>query len=216
MDKGNFQEALTYSKKAIAIEKQLKVSEDLLGEAAFYLLQCEILLKMGSSQKAYDDAYNIYNAINKFYKDESHELQARVLIILSAAALKLGRLELAKENIIKCIKILEEAYGSNANQLDLANALVIMGDVHAFEQNHIQAKKHYIKADKMFKAILVSNKIDDVSYLYSRMAVNAAHLKDHYEMESYFTLHRDNFGHSHIRTNQIRSYFAENDMMVPL
>lgn len=215
MNIGDFEKALKENKLAIEIDHGENIREKSPGELPFYLLESEILLKQGKYQEALDKTKEMLSIAKDFYKDEEHELTSRIMIILSGAAIKLGRLELAKNNISKAIEIMHLTFAENnvtTPDLDMANALVVLGDIQAYEQDYLLANENYLKAEAMFKRLFVGAKTDDVSYLYSRLAINSANLNDRYQVEYYLKAHKDKFGLSHPRTNEIIEYVAKKEM----
>ena len=169
---------------------------------------------MGRYQESYDKSSRLNDDMKKYYQGYHHELQARILIILSSASLNLGKPILAKEYITRSIDILQKTYGSDNNNLDFANSLVIMGDVYAYEKNHFKAKEYYQKAELIYYKALEKLRIDDISYLYYKLAINGADLKNNFQMEHYIAEHREYFGATHPRTKAIIDYFAGAGMML--
>ncbi|MEK6734080.1 MAG: NB-ARC domain-containing protein [Pseudomonadota bacterium] len=206
MNQGDFVPALQGIRMAVEFEQSLNFSEDSPGEMAFYILEAEILLKQGKYQEALDKTKIMLTTVQNFYKDEEHELSSRIMIILAGAATRQGDVKLAKVNITKAIKILDTSYTqvkASAPDVDMANALIVLGDVQAYEKDYLGANKSYLKAEEIFKTLFSDAKTDDVSYLYLRLAINGANLNDNYQAEYYQKMHKDKFGEMHPRSNEI-------------
>lgn len=215
MNKGHFETALENNKLAIQFERNLNIGKDLPGEIPFYILESEILLKQEKYTEALKISKDLLQNVQAFYKDEEHELASRVMIILASSALHSGDFALAKSSINKAIDILKNSYSiDNVNKpdIDMANALIVLGDVQAQEKDFLEANKTYLQAEEIFRALFVEAKTDDVSYLYSRLALNGLNLNDSYQVDHYLKMHKEKFGEKHPRTQKIIEFMVKKEI----
>lgn len=206
MNKGNFDTALHDNRLAIKIEQSMGIDKSSPGEIPFYILESEILLKQEKYTEALKISQNLLAKVQEFYKEEEHELASRVMIILASAALHTGDVTLAKDSITKAISILKNSHlvdNANNPDIDMANALIVSADVHAQEKEYLGANKIYLQAEEIFKSLFIDAKTDDVSYLYSRLALNGLNLNDSYQVDHYLKAHKEKFGEKNPRTQKI-------------
>ena len=209
MDKGNYRNALNLVTKAIDYE-EVKDIREVPGEWPLFLLQAEVFLKAGRYSEAFDLSNKLYELANKYYKDTEHELIARILIVLSASAIKLSKLELAKNYIEKALYILRKILGDDAIDIDMANTLVILGEVNEKQHRYTEANEYYLMAELSFKQLFEDLRTDDISYLYYRLGINGIKSRNPFQFSQYLNLHKAKFGLLHHRTEKLIRYSVDN------
>ncbi|MHC0448482.1 MAG: hypothetical protein ACRY3E_00015 [Candidatus Lariskella arthropodorum] len=65
----------------------------------------------------------------------------------------------------------------------------------------------------MYCKVMLNKKIDDVSYLYTQLAINSARLSDKLRAFFYLDEHRDLFGEANKRTLAIIKHFYDNGLI---
>jgi ATP/maltotriose-dependent transcriptional regulator MalT len=209
--KGDLNKALEYINKGIS-----KTKDDHIVSLPLFLMQAELRLKLGESKKIYDECAAKYEKVKKQFATENHDLLGRLLIIIANASFKSGNIKLAQEKIEQSLSILINIYGSDAKNRYLAMAYTIRGDIEEAQGNYKNALKDYKQAELIYNVIFTRVEVDDISLLYSKLAINCANLDDKYFVEHYFTLHKAHFGSTHPRSGKIASYMLEKGMKLPL
>ncbi len=213
MDKGNYEIALDLITKAIDHE-EIKDINEVPGEWPFFLLQSEVLLRMGRYQEAFYQSNKLYELANKYYKGADHELIARILIVLSASAIKLNNIELAEKSIKRGLHILRKIFGDDIIDIDMSNTLLVLGEVNEKQHRYIEANEYYLMAELMFNKLFEESRTDDISYLYYRLTINGAKLKSPFQLSHYIKLHIKKFGIHHHRTEKLANYCVDNNLSV--
>lgn len=223
-DKGDMQTA--YDNIEISIKKAREIEKiDGMGIAAVtpvlkarttisiipLMIKARILTKLGKC----DQSYSVLNMVRKkIYKATG---RAHVTSLGAELEAEIARCLLCKHKLIEAAKHIRKSLNSfetlypdiQKSIKPYASAYVILGDINALNKGYRKAQKAYLQAEEIYKKLLQNFKIDDVSYLYTQLAINSARLKDTEATYQYLDTHKRLFDKSHKRTFEITNYLQE-------
>lgn len=210
--------------KAIALMRKYQV---LLDEQAsyhpsmrFFTLNqlAEALLKKGEIKEATHVLSLSEQQGKVFYGDNDQNNFYGRLYVLKAVSLfrEPQTLEKAKSLIEKGIQVFEKIYQGSNKHRNQAFAHLQLGKLFHQYQQYDQAKTHYLKSEAIFAKLLKSQKIDDVSELYEKLAILGIDMKDEILTHAYLKMQRETFGLDHFRTKDILVYMDERGLYVPM
>lgn len=94
-----------------------------------------------------------------------------------------------------------------------ARTHLALGKAHTFNKDYPKALKAYLFSEEIYDLILKEKKIDDVSELYTELAMLGIKLKDEELTQKYLTAHIDVFGLDHPRTEKILRHLDQSDLI---
>lgn len=211
LDKGNVEEALESSQKAL---KHILQKQDFIeGDLPLYLRYIDALDKIGQTNEAYNKIQTLYQQYHPYLGD-NNIITIGMLIIIADTQQKKGALNQAKQNIQKAISLLEGLFNNKPTR-HKANCYRILGDIYSNQNKPVQAREYYLKSESIYKAVLKHIKIDDVSLIFERLAINSTKLNNFSQTKYYLNLHKKHFGTNHPRTFGIINYLHKNNCKVP-
>jgi tetratricopeptide (TPR) repeat protein len=214
IDKGQFEKALLLSKRAMEIVVEKSNSLKDMAYFPVYVLQCQILLKLDKYQEAYIKLLDIYHAAKKFY-DGQHPYLVITLALLADAENRLGNVSKAEKMISKALALHIKVYNQGVQNRYTAYIHTVHGDIYAKQNKYDKAEEEYLKAEEIYKSALKNIRIDDVSSLYIKIAINAVKRKDPLVTKYYFNLHKEIFGEEHPRNFDLILYLTKNGLPMP-
>ena len=211
LEKGNYAKALDHVNKNIQEEKALNMLNDTF-TAPSYILKAEILNNLGDFNQANELSKNIYKQEKEIIKEE-HELQARALIQLARSELKMKKLQDAENHILLAKNIYIQDPLRKNNDLeksidtDLADALVVLGDIKQSKKDNTSAIENYQTADVIYKNCYKENlRLDRLSELYFKLAKLGKEIDDIAIFLEYSHTHYNIFGDDHPRSKTLKSF----------
>lgn len=96
-----------------------------------------------------------------------------------------------------------------------ARAHLAMGKAYKNAKDYERALQEYLLSDQIYDLVLKEKKIDDVSDLYTELALLGTDLKDDGITHQYLTAHIDIFGLDHPRTEKILDHLDRLKLAVP-
>jgi tetratricopeptide (TPR) repeat protein len=211
-DKGKFKEA--YDLILLSIEKCNKGS-NILEPIPVMSSKAYILAKMGDYKESYKIAGNALSQLEKLSGDRDSIFKAPLLAILSYSLYGLADLDVAEENIKQSLSIFKRLYNGKKANRAYAYAYMILGDILVARGEQREAQDAFLESRKIYTDIFSKLEIDEISDLYSKLAINSAMLGDEFMAAYYFNLHKDTFGKAHERTFKIINFLYENKLPLP-
>lgn len=91
----------------------------------------------------------------------------------------------------------------------------IVGEIFEAKEDLAKAFEEYTKAENLYENILHEKTLDELSLLYTRLAILGAKLGDDMMVERYLSFHIENFGIAHPRTFEIKRYLGSQGLSLP-
>ena len=91
----------------------------------------------------------------------------------------------------------------------------ILGEIFEAKENFKKAYEEYIKAEKFYEQVLQGKDLDDLSLLYTRLAILGAKQRDYRQVDKYLSLHIKQFGLAHPRTFEIKRFLDDRRFPLP-
>jgi tetratricopeptide (TPR) repeat protein len=109
----------------------------------------------------------------------------------------------ALTNLTMALKIYQEAFHGDKRHRNQGRAHLAMGKAYKINTEFKNALKEYLLSEEIYDIVLKKKTIDDISDLYTELAILGVHLKDEGLTQKYLTVHIDTFGLDHPRTEKI-------------
>ncbi len=215
-DEGQLDRALDYANKAIVASSK-NIKNIIPTDFPLYFQEIEILLRMQGYNKAYARANQLYDLATYFFNNYDNELMAYAMILHAYASHKKDKKD-EKVNLISGQNMLVKLLGNNANMRKMyAKSHVFLGEMYESEAKYLEAMTEYSIAEKLYDGIYyhaMEVATDDLSEVYTKLACIYVKLGDNKIAQYYLDLHRNLFGYSHRRSNEITYYMVKYAMLV--
>ncbi len=206
VDKGDLTQALFYINKAKDIIKQ-RSEEIMLCDMSIYMLEIDILRRLGQIEQAYNKLKPLYLQTNNLFPNDYHALKGHIMILYGyLSALMNHDIHEARNILLKGQTMMKELMKDFYQRKIAAQSYKFLGSIYEHEGEYGKAQKEYLNAAKLYKNSIYSSPaiaIDDISDIYTKLAVVSIKLQDKPMTEHYLDLHRKKFGHAHKRTKEI-------------
>lgn len=178
------------------------------------LIKGILLSKMGQYKESYKLAQSADKKMKKIFGTQINHWTSLVKMIMAYSLSNMGKLSQAQNYIKNCIHTFKDLYSEKKYNRHYAYAYMVQGNIEAAQGNYQKAQQSYLNAQDMYNKILKKKKIDDLSYLYTKLAINSSKIKDSYSTSYYLNEHRKTFGEAHKRTFEIINYFNEHNLPI--
>lgn len=184
--KGKYNEALDKNDKSIEELISNGLPPDALILTGAYLLKSEILNNLGQYKEALTQSEKIYN-IQKNIKKETNEVFAIIYTKMARALFGLGEKDKALGYANKALEIFKgnnknfaEEQMLSVNNVEIANACVVYGDILVSIDKLGDALKSYMKAQTIYFNLYGKNRknVEQVNYLNLQGSKAACKNKD--------------------------------------
>ena len=214
IDQGQFQQTID----------QVRACQDLLDRQTFYpsmryfiLNQlAEALLKQGDREEAKKILAQSEKYGRDVHGDNDQTMFFGRLYVLQGIALGLdpANYEKAKSLIEKGCAILDACFQGQDKHRSQAFAHLQLAKLYHQQQHLVEAKAEYLKSHAIYEKILKGKKIDDISDLYTRLAILGADLRDEDLTHTYLKKHIEIFGLDHPRIKEMMLYLDKKGLVV--
>jgi tetratricopeptide (TPR) repeat protein len=210
-EKGNFEESLHVLNKAKGLPQLFPSWEQGLLQQ-----RIENYIKQGKLKEA--------KAILKKYEKVIQEFfQGRKNIALGNALFFKGSLLMReKKKNAEAFRYLKEAltvykdfFRDDKKHRVQARAHLAMGKSYKIKADFENALKEFLLSKEIYDIVLKEKKIDDISDLYTELALLGTDLKDDGITHQYLTAHIDTFGLDHPRTEKILNHLDHLKLVIP-
>ncbi len=210
-DRGELEKSLATINEALKVVYDIAQDDNLIGFFALHVLKSEILLKLGQYKDAYDSSLKLHQQAEIFFNQEPHQFTAVMLSMLAAATNQIGDVASAEKKINDSISTLSQIYQNESSRHN-AFAHMVLGDIYRKQDKYKEAHQEYIYSEQIYNKVLKNNKIDDVSGLYARIAINGVDIKDPVITTYYLNLHKKIFGVAHHRNFEITTCLVKSNL----
>jgi tetratricopeptide (TPR) repeat protein len=199
LEKGELEKAAAY-----AVQEQ-KYRRQYGHSIKMTLAIIEVLVKQGQCREAYSQSALLRPVVEK----AQHTFLGPLLMWQSYAALCLKNTAEAHTLLRQATALLNHDPSRNS-----ATLYFIMGEIARTEGRFSDAQSSYKQAEAMYDVLYPSKQIDDMSLLYTRLALIAAEYHNDVESQRYLKLHRLHFGSKHRRTREIQAGLVKAERFV--
>jgi len=214
LDEGKFQEA----------EKVLDKTEDYptLGTERPPIYHGILIQKVTAlvKQEKFTEALRVLEECDKkieaFFQGRNNTSLSHILLLKSFIAM--GKNQASSEilqNLEKALLAYNNFFKAEKKQRRQANTYFAMGKAYALKKDFEKALEHYLTSDEIYTNVLKSKKIDDVSELYTGLALLGIDMKQEKITSMYLKAHMETFGVDHPRTNEIISVLDDKGLGIP-
>ncbi len=166
------------------------------------------LLYTNQVQEAYQIIEDIYPHLLEMYLSPENIVLIRAQFIKGACLAALGKLDEAQNIVQASLSSYEKTSGFTNDSLK-GMGYRILGEVFEAKENFKKAYEEYIKAEKFYEQVLQGKDLDDLSLLYTRLAILGAKQRDYRQVDKYLSLHIKQFGLAHPRTFEIKRFLDD-------
>ena len=207
LTEGNYQDSLNII--TTNMSKLSHLPQNSTHVAPYYMFQAEALNYLSKYNQAYEIINKVYKQQKEIIKDE-HEIHARILIQLAKSELGLKKIHDAEIHILHAKDFyINDPLRTNKDiqnsiDIDLADALIVLGDVYNEKQNYQQAIVNYQLAEKIFNNCYKDNfQSDQISILLFKLANLGLKTHNIALFREYYSSHENLFGFNHHRTKKL-------------
>ena len=181
-----------------------------------YLLNqlAEALIKEGRQEEALAALNQSEQLGSRLYKDRQ-TYHANCDILKAKCLLGTPRINQAKKLLERAIQTYKQAVGGEDRHRKQAFAHLVFGEFYDTTKDYEKAKDHYLKSEIIYDKLLKNKAIDDVSFLYKKLALLGVSLKDEALTHTYFKRHLKTFGLQHPRTQEIIYHLDSKGLTLP-
>ncbi len=210
-DQGKYEEAIKVLNKAKGFPHSFPVFEQ-------GLLQQRTLsyIKLGKIKEAALALKQFEKAIEEFFQGKSKMALGSVWEYKSLILLhKQKHIFEVFGYLGQALNLYKEFFRHDKKHRLQARAHLTMGKAHKVGKKYEKALQEYLLSEEIYNMILKEKKIDDVSDLYTELAILGTNLKDDGITHRYLTSHIDTFGIDHPRTEKILDHLDRLKLAVP-
>ncbi len=211
LDKSKFQDA----------ENVLKQSDNYAALAednppihhAILFLKTISLLKQKKLEEAQDvlKAYEVMTDV--FFQGRNNSAIPYVLVSRSFILMEKGELSpKIFHDLEQALSSYKELFKGDGKHRLQARAYFAIGKAHHLKGEFDKALKSYFISNEIYARVLKNKRIDDVSELYTALAILGMDLKDNAVTSRYLKTHIETFGADHPRTREILSALESREL----
>lgn len=119
-------------------------------------------------------------------------------------------------HLMEAFNIYKEAFHGEKKHRNQARVHFALGRAYETKKDFTKALKEYLCSEEIYNGILKNKQIDEVSELYTTIAMLGVELKNDALSGKYFKAHLQTFGLEHFRTQSIIHYFYACRLPLPL
>jgi tetratricopeptide (TPR) repeat protein len=213
-DQGKFQQALNVLGEESAYP-MLSIEYPPIYQG-IVLQKIESLIKLGRFDEANTHAKELKRKLEEFYAKKTAVL-GYMLTLKSMSFLRhKNKRPQAFDMINEAIEIYNTSFQGSIKHRAQGRSHLALGKAYATQKDFPNALKAYRMSEHIYNTVLENKKIDDVSELYTDLAILGARMKDEALVHEYLKNHIQIFGRTHPRTKEILLFLSQNGLAVPL
>lgn len=178
------------------------------------LIKAHCLLYQGKVHEAYHLIEKCYPQLLEIAGTLECAMLVNTQLIKGACLAAFGNLEEALQVIQQSLGPYEKSTGFE-NDVLKGMGYRLLGEIYEVKGDFEKACEEYLKAEKIYDKILQEKSLDDLSLLYTRLALLGAKQRDDTMVKKYLSLHINDFGLSHPRTFKIKQYLDSQGFSLP-
>lgn len=213
-DQGQFQRAEEILKK---VDAYFTVREERPPLDHIILqLKAAVFIKQGKLDEALKVIKECADKTAKFYHGRSNMALSHSLLLKSLAYIKKGNvLPQLFQDLNKALSIYNDYFKGERKQRFQARTYFAIGKAYAFQRDFKKALAHFMISDEIYNKSLVTKSIDDVSELYTALAILGKEMQDEELTHKYLNEHIQTFGLAHPRTQEVMLYLIKEGCSIP-
>ena len=213
MCKGQYAQALENIELALKNIEEGKLSKQFLF-AEINLL--EILVRSGKLAEAQDLLPALEKKADEIFPSSFQYLPVRIQFLKSSLLFQQEKYSLAKQNIERAIKKWDQELNIDGGDPIQAYSHIVLGAIYEQENNFTKACQEYQLAETIFDNVSSVKEYDDISDIYSRLALLGVKMERHGLTREYLLKQITHFGVNHPRTKMIIKHLDQLDIPLPL
>lgn len=161
-------------------------------------------MKQGKLKEAKDALHECEIKVKEFFHDRKNMSTSNILLYQNLINIYENRIssQITKE-LHSSLEMYNDFFQGNKKQRNQARVHFALGKAYELKNKFKEALEAYITSDEIYNNILKNKKIDDVSELYTELAILGKKLKDEGLTQKYLNAHIEIFGVDHPRTEKI-------------
>jgi tetratricopeptide (TPR) repeat protein len=216
-DQGKFEEAMDVLQQ-VKITPQFRVDYPTLYHAMLYQ-KIEILIKQRRLIEAQKHLTEFENIIKEFFKERyttTYAWLGNILYFKSIISTYKGiNTPMVIQQLTEAINLYNKTLRGEKKNKFQARTHLALGKAHALNKDYKHALESYLFCEEIYHLIFREKNSDDVSELYTALALLGEKLKDDGLTHKYLKAHIRAFGHSHPRTQEILLALDKKGLVVP-
>ncbi|AIL13419.1 hypothetical protein IM40_07805 [Candidatus Paracaedimonas acanthamoebae] len=195
-----------------------KIQEGNLPEAPYLFVKiskAEILSRLGKFEDSLKLATLCHDELMKICNTDCDYKAVRLKIIIAANYLLKNDLGKGLKHITQAIENCNKLVNGSDKIFLQGWAHLVLGEIYEKKQNLLKAWREYRIAERIYDKITSVKEFDDISRLYSKLAIISAQKRRIDLTRKYLLLHIDHFGLNHPRTKDIILFLDKNELRVP-
>lgn len=201
IDKGQQQEVIDL----FVANDDLITNLKLYPSIKFYILNqlAEAYLRNGDAKKCLETLETSKSLAAEFFENDQSTFFGNLYTLQAYAYLHEKQLKKAETAIDRALTVYESIIKGGDSQRGQALGYLVKGKILQSKLNFSGAQTLLGKSQKIFTQVLNNQAVDDISDLYSSMAILGMDLKDDTMTHTYLKKHIELFGLDHPRTKEI-------------
>ena len=213
MFKGQNEQALSL------VDRSLKVIHDNNLPEALYpyvkICKAEILSRLGKVEESLKLATLCFDELMKIRNTDYDYKAVRLKIIMATNYLLKNDLDKGLKHVTQAIENFNKLVNGSDKICRQGWAHLVLGEIYESKKDFSKAWREYRIAERIYDKITSVKEFDDISRLYSRLAMISAQKRRIDLTRKYLLLHIDHFGLNHPRTKDIILFVDKNGLRVP-
>lgn len=178
------------------------------------LVKAHCLLNQLQPQKAYQILEQCYPHLLEIFSTPDSMVLVKGKFIKGACLASFGKLDEAQQIVTETLDAYEKSTGFE-NDTVKGMGYCILGEIFEAKGDLDKSYEEYIKAEKLYDIVLKEKTLDDLSRLYTHLAILGAKQKDEVMVDKYLSLHITHFGLAHPRTFEIKHFLDQEGLSLP-
>lgn len=175
------------------------------------------LLKQNNVKGATQALQHLYAGARSFFADEMNYFFANLMVMEAyLSILKNTKLESLEDNIKQALERYANIFKGENKHRNQAFAHMILGKFYSAQGRYQEALKVYKQSEAIFDRLFTVKEVDDLSHLYTDLALLGIKMKKDYLTQTYLQRHIKNFGMDHPRTREIILELDRFGLEIPL
>ena len=176
----------------------------------------ETLINQGRLNEAMQNIKKLEENTKKFFQKRENTMYANVLMFRSIISLyKNKNIKKTIQDLSEAIQIFNDSFHGDKKHRNQARTHFILGKAYKSQNDFQKAFEKFALSEEIYDILLKNKKVDDVSDLYTELALLGTDLKDEGITHKYLKAHIDTFGLDHPRTERILTHLDRLNLVVP-
>lgn len=213
-DQGKFEEAMDVLQQ-VKLTPQFRIDYPTLSQGLL-CHRIELLIKQRRLEEAQKQLVEYEKILKEFYKERYNTYVGLGNILYFKGALSVYKgitTPKTLQQLIEAINIYNKILRGEKKSRFQARIHLALGKAHTLNKDYKNALKAYLFCEEIYELIFKEKNIDDVSELYTALALLGEKLRDEGLTQKYLIAHIEIFGLDHPRTEQILRHFDQASLL---